>query len=127
MKNYLLAALLCVIVCGCAGPAGRGSEEAKPVRLEFRLAESLPGPGLTPATVPGRKQPIYLHSEAALTKAHVAAANAKEDKLGPYIEVRFTREGRRILGQVTAAHLGKPIAILLDGQVATAPIVQEAI
>lgn len=45
----------------------------------------------------------------------------------PEINLQFTEEGAKKFGEITARNIGKPVWILLDGQVLTYPTVQTAI
>jgi preprotein translocase subunit SecD len=45
----------------------------------------------------------------------------------PQINLQFTEEGAKKFGDITSANIGKPVWILLDGQVLTYPTVQQAI
>ena len=45
----------------------------------------------------------------------------------PAVSFRFNAQGARKFGDYTAAHIGRPFAIVLDGQVISAPVIQSAI
>lgn len=45
----------------------------------------------------------------------------------PQINLQFTQEGGKKFGEITTRNIGKPVWILLDGQVLTYPTVQQAI
>lgn len=45
----------------------------------------------------------------------------------PQISLQFTSEGGKKFGEITSRNIGKPVWILLDGQVLTYPTVQQAI
>ena len=45
----------------------------------------------------------------------------------PEVSVQFNTEGSQIFARMTAADVGKPIAIFLDGNLIEAPVVQQAI
>jgi len=45
----------------------------------------------------------------------------------PEISLKFTEEGGKKFGEITSRNIGKPVWILLDGQVLTYPTVQQAI
>ncbi len=123
--HWLTRALVCAVV----SVAGLASAASQPdVKFEVRKAESKPAEGLVEATVEGSKTKIYLHKEAALTSADVAGAKATVDaKNMPAISVTFTEEGKKKLAKLTAAHEGKPLAILVNGKVLAAPIVRDTI
>ncbi len=97
------------------------------VRFEVRLAESKPTPGLTEATVEGSKTKVYLHDTAELTGSDVADARAVERDRKAAIEIVFTESARKKLASLTEKHVGKPLALLVDGKVAFAPILRAQI
>jgi len=43
---------------------------------------------------------------------------------GPIVEFELNREGARIFRRLTGANIGKPLAIILDGKVVSAPVIQ---
>ncbi|MFZ2199356.1 MAG: protein translocase subunit SecD [Microgenomates group bacterium] len=45
----------------------------------------------------------------------------------PEISLKFTEEGGKKFGDITSRNIGKTVWILLDGQILTAPVVQQAI
>ena len=45
----------------------------------------------------------------------------------PQVQVQFNNQGTDIFGRITAANIGKPLAIFLDGNLIEAPTVNEAI
>lgn len=98
------------------------------VRFEVRLAEEQPAPGLIVARVPGSDRLIYLHPEVVVDNDDIAQSWVSEDDPDRYgVGVRFLSSGAERMRQATTAHLGRPVAILLDGAVVTAPVVRSAI
>jgi preprotein translocase subunit SecD len=99
------------------------------VRFEVRLAEDQPAAGLQATRIANSNRTIYLHPEVVLTNADIASsrvvpgANASQF----WIDVHFTQAGAKKIHDATANHLGKPVAILLDGDIAMAPTVRSAI
>jgi protein-export membrane protein SecD len=45
----------------------------------------------------------------------------------PEVQIQFNKDGAAIFGKITAANVGKPLAIYLDNQLIEAPVVQQAI
>ena len=45
----------------------------------------------------------------------------------PVVSLEFNREGAKKFAQATEEHLGQPIVIVLDGQILSAPVVQDVI
>ncbi len=45
----------------------------------------------------------------------------------PYVSIDFNREGAKIFARVTSANVGKRMAIILDGNIYSAPVIRERI
>lgn len=69
--------------------------------------------------------------EAVLTGSDIKNAQAGVDDSGTVkdyvVQLQFTEEGAQKFATATAANIGKPIYIIYDGKVASAPTVQNAI
>ncbi|WP_209426983.1 protein translocase subunit SecD [Pararhodobacter sp. SW119] len=72
---------------------------------------------------------IAVQDRVALAGTHLSsAALAFDDQTGrPVVSFRLDSEGARIFGEITAENVGQPFAIVLDGQVLTAPVIREPI
>lgn len=116
--------ILCVVVCLLAFvPIAKAQ-----TRLEMRLAETAPGSGLTEMTIPASGQKIYLHESSVITNGDVVDAHVANDVDGnPSVAIRLTPDAGARLGNATREHLGKPIAILVNGVVVSAPRVDGVI
>jgi preprotein translocase subunit SecD len=75
--------------------------------------------------------PILLKKQALLTGELLTDARVRlgTENLGtePYVALEFDSEGARIFDKVSAASVGKRIAIVLDNTVYSAPVVRERI
>ncbi len=87
--------------------------------LEIRLAENTPAPGLEEVTGGDPLRPLYLHATPVITGADVVGADLF-DTGAPAVNVgvQFSPEAAERLRQATAAHIGRPAVVLLDGRVA---------
>lgn len=122
MRNIIFA-MLAIAVLGCAGK----QMEQTPVTLEFRVGESSPSEGFTEMVVWGTDQTVYLSEQVALTHRDVESASASEGTSGPQIEVLFTEAGAQKLAEVTRKGLMKPLGIVIDGRLVSAPVVKAEI
>ncbi len=69
-----------------------------------------------------------LKSKTELSGAHLTDARPNYDQYhSPIVEFNLDREGGQIFGRVTGPNIGKPLAILLDGRVESAPTIQSKI
>jgi len=96
-----------------------------PVKLEIRRAEKEPAEGLIEATALGMSDKIYMHPTAALTEADITRASVVYDEnRSPAMGIVFTPEGAKKMEEVTEAQFDKPLAILIDGKLISAPTVR---
>lgn len=93
-------------------------------RMEIRLAESGFTPGLREAVVSGSNERIYLYPTTLATWSDVTLARVVNDGNSYGVAVTFNSAAAGRMASATAAHLGKPIAIILDGRIIAAPIVR---
>jgi hypothetical protein len=100
------------------------------VRLEVRLAEATPTLGLREAVVAGTERKIYLHSEPVVSNSDIVQAQVVEGGGGWAtfgVSITFGAEGARKMLRATESHIGQPLAILVDGEVVSAPVVRSPI
>jgi len=96
--------------------------------LEIRLAELQPAAGLVEAVVEGSNQKVYLRPETVVTGADVTGASVIDAGAGHYsVGVAFTAAGSNRLAESTKIHMGRPVAIVLNGRVIAAPVVRSMI
>jgi hypothetical protein len=121
----LVAALT---VIGLAVALGdRGILQAA-VRFEVRLAEKQPAPGLTVARVAGSRDFVYLHPAIIVTNEDIAFSGVIQDGPDRFgVSVELLEAGAERLRTATSAHVGRPIAILIDGEVVTTPTVRSPV
>jgi hypothetical protein len=126
-------AVVAVIVTGVAGgfqiwSHGAATLQAA-VRFEMRLAEDHPGAGLREVRAAGSDRAVYLHDEVIVTNADIARSRIVPGD-GPShfnIAVEFNAAGAQKMQQATADHVGRPVAVLIDGEIVMAPILRAAI
>jgi preprotein translocase subunit SecD len=98
------------------------------IRFEVRLAEDQAGPGLREAQIAGSDRVVYVHQEIVVTNDDIARSNVVQDGPSRYgVGVEFNAAGAQKMRQATASHVGRPVAILIDGDVVTAPVLRAPI
>ncbi len=92
--------------------------------LEFSLIQELDIKTDTGSTT---KQQVL--NPTALTGKYIKTARVEYDgrTSKPQIGLVFDDEGAKLFAEITKANIGKPIAIVLDGQVISSPVVQTEI
>ena len=122
MKNIFLT-IVAVALAGC----GDVQSPARPLPVEFRIGEAKPSAGLIKQTLPDSEQQVYLHPQAVLTNTHIASAKVIDSPQGPQIEVVFTEQGRQVFAKLTRENIEKRVAIIVDGEIISAPVIKTAI
>lgn len=98
------------------------------VRFEVRLAEDKPAPGLREVKVSDSDRSVYLHDEVVVSNSDIAVARLVQGSPAQYsVGVEFNASGAEKMRAATGGHIGKPLAILLDGQVVMAPVVRASL
>ncbi|MGE0394368.1 MAG: hypothetical protein AB7I25_02635 [Vicinamibacterales bacterium] len=121
------AALLLLATALTAGlwPTG-GAVLLAAIRFEVRLAEEGPGPGLLEMPVAGAGRSVHVHKAPIVTNDDIAQSRVVTAGDGTEfgVSIQFTQGGAEKLRQATAAHIGRPVALLIDGQVVMAPVLR---
>ena len=77
----------------------------------------------------GRTETVFVFRKAVLSGQAVKSAFVAFEQMSnlPYVSLEFTPEGATAFGKITTEHRGERLAILLDGEVYSAPVIQTAI
>jgi hypothetical protein len=124
----LVAALIVVgiVAVGSQIWSRGGATLQAAIRFEVRLAEDHPSAGLREARVAGSDHLIYLHQEIIVTNEDIARSSVVPGE-GPSrfgVGVEFNAAGAQKMREATANHVGRPVALLIDGDVVTAPVLR---
>ncbi len=76
-----------------------------------------------------RKIPYLVKEEAILTGDYLtdARVSINQDFMQPYVSIRFNSAGASLFRQITRENVKKRLAIVLDGNIYSAPVIQEEI
>jgi hypothetical protein len=138
IARYLVCTtLLLPLLSGCGATAEPAASPT--VKLEIRRAADKPAEGLAEVTVTVRNSThkVYMHKEAIIDNADIVSAEVVKDKTVAArndpegerfgVEVKLTKEGQEKFTKLTTDSVGQPIAILIDGQIVSAPFVRAPI
>lgn len=70
---------------------------------------------------------VLLTGDMVADATKQVGAIQKGSNAQPYVALKFNDEGKQLFAEATAANIGKPIYIVMDGEVISAPMVQSAI
>ena len=102
-------------------------EGEKNISVEFHLAEIAEANSLIKYTLPDSVTSIFLHKEAFMDNNHIkqAAVEMWQDK--PAVRVSLSDDGKDIFAHITTNNVKKHVAILVDGKLVTAPMINAPI
>ena len=82
-----------------------------------------------PATRRVQKIPFLVKKRTSLTGAYLTDARVQIDSQynEPYVSITFDKKGARIFERITEENVNRRLAIVLDGNVYSAPVIQEKI
>jgi preprotein translocase subunit SecD len=134
MLKLFIISILCLMVAACGPPSAEtpsGSEpdSAPPVKVEFRAATDRPEPGMTFVEDESGEGGVYVAADVLLSNADIESATAQPDDYGSayQINIVFTEEGGARFADITGRSIGQKIAILVDGRLVSAPVVEAPI
>jgi len=123
MRRFLICFYaLCVIACT--------SQEVMPPRgvIEMRFASYDAQEGWYKKQINNSQQAVYLSDVVSINTQDIALVEAAFDPQGePAVIFKMTAVGRRKFAKMTEAHKGKPIGLVVNGVLLSAPVVQEKI
>ncbi|TXL79524.1 protein translocase subunit SecD [Vineibacter terrae] len=102
-------------------------------RLSFHMVDETAGDGRVPGTtllpLEGSSGQIRIRSRVMLEGDRLVDATAGFDQRSgqPIVQFRFDSQGAKRFADITQKNVGKPFAIVLDGRVLSAPVIQEPI
>ena len=117
----LTAVLIGAASCGELAPIMEDSGHF----LEFRSVSSEPQPGFERFTL--NDEVIYLDSQPVLTDQHVASLEPTVRDDGLLLELNLTESGRARLSDYTRQNTGTRLALVLDSEVRSAPVIASEI
>lgn len=123
---------------GVQDPARAKALIGKTAQLEFMmLAEDPNAPGVKrltgvetdPVTHTVREVPYSVEPTVLMTGEVISDARHRPGQLGeaPYVQVTLTAQGASTFERITGENVGRRMAIVLDGKVQSAPVIQDRI
>ncbi len=114
---------------GVENPAQLRALLGSTAKMSFQMVAPGPGPGVTLLPLRDGTGEIAVEDRVALSGDRLdSAASAFEPDTGqPMVTFNFDGQGGATFAEITAASIGKRFAVVLDGEVLTAPVIQQAI
>lgn len=123
--RLLLFFLFPVFLSGCSTVSDENAVSSP--RLEFRYGYSEAVDGLEAVSDTQTGRTLYLSRELILNDSDVRSASVRPAGDTWQVELTLTPDGAAKLADATSVHLNQPLAILVDGELVSAPIVRSRI
>jgi preprotein translocase subunit SecD len=138
MKHTVLSLLLAVaafaVFTGCTAARHSTAPAPKLATFQMHLVLDAPSSDSTEMSIvykperPTRKQVLNVQNTVLLDQTALKSAKVEKDNLGqPQIAITFTENGRKRFAEVTRQSVGKRLAIVIDGQLYSAPVIRTEI
>jgi preprotein translocase subunit SecD len=121
--KYILTLICALLLVACADKTT--AKHISGAVVEFRAASFSPELGYIEMTVKGVDQKVHVSEKVLLSNVDIASAEVIFIDAFPKVGLQMTASGKTKLAQITEQNLNKPIAILVDKQLISAPVVQE--
>jgi SecD/SecF fusion protein len=114
---------------GVENPAQLRELLGSTAKMSFQMVAPAPGPGVSMLEMRDGSGAIPVEDRVALSGDRLdRAASAFDPDTGrPMVTFAFDRQGGIAFAEITAANIGQRFAVVLDGAVLTAPVIQTAI
>jgi SecD/SecF fusion protein len=114
---------------GVENPAQLRALLGSTAKMSFQMVAPGPGPGVTPLPLRDGSGDIPVYDDVALSgdRLDAAASGFEPDTGQPMVTFDFDGQGGAAFAKITAANIGQRFAVVLDGEVLTAPVIQQAI
>jgi preprotein translocase subunit SecD len=121
LRFLLIAVLTGVASCGELTPVMEDSGHF----LEFRSVSTEPRPGFERFTL--NDEVVYLDPQPVLTDQHVASLEPTVRDDGLLLELNLTEAGKARFSDYTRQNTGTRLALVLDSEVRSAPVIASEI
>jgi len=76
-----------------------------------------------------KRPPMLVKKDAELTGADIESASVALDNFTgqPVVQIEFNPKGTKTFSELTRDNVGKPLAIILNGEILSAPVIREEI
>ena len=114
---------------GVENPAQLRELLGSTAKMSFQMVAPQPGPGVSLLEMRDGSGAIPVENRIALSgdRLDQAALAFEPDTRRPIVTFAFDRQGALTFAEITAANIGQRFAVVLDGKVLTAPVIQSAI
>lgn len=114
--------------------AAMAADPLKPPVFQMRLVLDGPSDQSEPMDLPQKagatsRETVHIQKKVLLDQTALQSAQVvlDEPSSGPRINIKFSDTGRKLFAEVTRENLHKRLAIIIDGQLHSAPIIHEEI
>ena len=96
-------------------------------KIEFRMAEQVPGKGYIEYQFKNYNKKFFLHKEVLLNNDDILNAEVIKINDEFIVQITFNQSGKKKWAEITGNNIGKNIAMLVNNVQVTCPIIQAKI
>ena len=123
MPRHTLTTIAALLTMACASSPAQSPVGSSPI-LEFRLVHPEQKPNLI--SVEFESSALYLDPQPVLSDPDIVSAQPFERRDQVILSLELTDEAAARMERVTSENIGSRMALLIDGQVVTATVIQTA-
>jgi len=119
--------ILALTLVACDETRIRRSPADPRSRIEFCIAEDSASAGTEPVRLTDPPGTVHVRPEVVISNSDIKAVAVEPSRIGYRISILFTDQAAARLRAVTERNLQKRMAIMIDGSILIAPVIQEHI
>ncbi|WP_154814402.1 SecDF P1 head subdomain-containing protein [Actinophytocola xinjiangensis] len=133
MRRFWGVVVLLVALVGCSETTGGSAERtaaptgAADLLAPIDLARVVPAPGEGTTALPDSEGQTLHVEEPFLTITRLEGATVEQQQTTWGLNITMTPEDGDVFAEWTGAHTGEQVAMIVDGQIVSAPMIQGAI
>ncbi len=120
ISRYVKYLLIPIIFTSCS------KNTSTPTVFEIRAASITPIDGYLKKENEG-SEIIYIDDKNIISSKHINYASSNNNKENPLLVITLTNKGEKIMNEVTSKMVGGRLAIIINGNIESTPVLREAI
>ena len=127
-KMHKLLLFIATVMLLSYSPVGAQTAQESTPSLEFRLANDSATEDWNEMAVHNSEEKLFVSNVVELHGGHIERVSFFNDDTGkPSVGLTLTEKGAKAMGATTSKNLKKKLAIVLNGKVVSAPLIQSKI
>ena len=121
IMNYIKIVILSILVICTASTVFAESNDK--ITISFHGVVASPAPDDIPYQTKDNNETIFVSKTPTISDEYIDNIQYTDE----YIKVKLTKEGDKLFYDFTKANLGKRMVVMINGKIATAPVIRSPI